>query len=439
MAQFRTTADILDLILINGGEVTNGNSAYETQVLNYLNRVHFTLISGGTIPLGKDTTVEIDEIWPWSRCKSPTVLELQPKYTTGTISLVLGSEVGTLSVASSISLKGYHLKIDGRDEIFKIASHTAATTAIELDGAYPDATGSGLTFSAFKLDYDIVPDYIVINTGNNKFQFQKAVGVTLTATLTAGSYAPSDLITHVATQATAAAGGPTITGAYSSVTRKFTLTSDLAGATSFYIVGNGDQAGFSAHRTLGYDDETSSASAAAQTSNYVLGGISRLIEPIKIHKGTGDGSVYGVDSEAFQRNYPLSAIREGYPTRFSVIKEAADGTFTVRFNAYPEVKTRIEVESVPIPHDLKDNSTSVPLVPRKHVDVLEDAGTFYLMFNKSDDRAASYANLAQGKLLAMISQNRGVLQRSGKNFGQTIPRLDKVGRRQRRIFPEDPY
>ncbi len=425
MAQFRTTADILDLALQNAGEVTNGNSPYETQALNYLNKVHFALIAGGTIPVGKDSTVEIDEVWSWSRAKSPMILELQPKYETGTILLTQGSEAGTLSVASAASLAGWHLKVDGRDEWFKIASHTAAGTAIELDAAYPDETGAALVFKAMKLDYDLIPDYIVVNDSNNKFQFSKVLNTVLTATLTNGTYTPSALATHVATVATTAAAGPTITGAYSATTRKFTLTSDLAGATAFYIVGNGTLAEFSIHKDMGYDDETSSASAASQTSTYALGGISRLIEPFKIHKGvTRDGGIYGVDSEAFQRGYPFSLIDEGIPERFTVIKESSNGTYTVRFNRYPEEKTRIEVEYVAIPRDLKDNSSSVPLVPRKHVDVLEDAATFYIMLNKSDDRAQTYSALMQGKLKAMIAQHRGAQLRAGKNFGQIVPRPD---------------
>lgn len=422
----------MDLALTNGGEVTNGNSAYETQLLNYLNRVHFTIVAGGTIPIGKNTTVEIDEVWPWAKAKSPLLIELQPKYTTGTVSLTQGSEAGTFSSGPAASLRGYHIRIPGRDEWYKIASHTAAATAFELDGAYADATGASLNFEAIKIDYELIPDYIVVNLGNDQFQFQKASGVTLTATLTHGTYTPAQLISHVATQATTAAAGPTITGSYSTTTRKFTLTSDLAGATSFYIVGGGSQAGFSIHKNLGYDDETSSASATSHTSTYVLGGICRLVEPFRIHKGS-KGGIFSVDGETFIRDYPFGSITEGYPDRFTVIEERADGTLTVRFNRYPTEKTRVEIEHIPIPRDLKDNTGSVPLVPRKHVDVLEDAATFYLMLNKSDDRASVYAQLLQGKLKAMIAQHRGSLQRAGENFGQIIPRADQVPSARRRL------
>ena len=433
MAQFRTTADIMDLALTNGGEVTSGTSPYETQLLNYLNRVHFTLVAGGTIPVGKDSTVEIDEVWPWSRASRPIIVELQPKYNTGTVTLTLGSESGTFSSAPSESLSGYHIRAIGKEEVYKIVSHTAATTAFELDSAYADTGGSGLSYEAFKIDYELVPSYLVIDAGNINLQFQKVAGVTLTATLTAGTYTPSQLATHVAAAMTTAAGGPTITGAYSAVTRKFTLTSDLAGATAFYIVGNGTQSGFSAHRLLGYDDDTSAASAASHTSTYVLGGMCRLVEPVRIHKGSG-GHLSLIDSETLTRDYPLAGTTEGQPSCFSIIEERSDGTFVARFNGFPTEKTRIEVEYVPIPRDLKDNSSSIPLIPRKHVDVLEDAATFYLMLNKNDDRSPIYAQLMQGKLKAMISQNRGALLRGGDNFGQLIPRRDKLNTRRRKLI-----
>lgn len=438
MAQFRTTADIMDLALANAGEVTNGNSSYETQLLNYLNRAHMAIVSGGTIPIGKDQTVEIDETWTWAKAKGPLIIELQPKYDTGTVTLTQGSEAGTFSSGPSASLQGYHIQITGRPEWFKIASHTAAATAFELDGAYPDTTGSGLSFVAAKLDYTLIADYIVVNDSSNRIQFQKTAGSTLTGSLTNGVYTPSDLATHVAAIMTTAAAGPTITGAYSSITRKFTFTSDGAGSTTLIMIGNGSQANVaSAHRILGFDDEASTA-GLAQESVYVRGGISRLVEPFRIHKGVGEG-IFSVDSEAFHRDYPLSRVTEQTPDRFCVLSESADGILVVRFNGYPSEKTRVEIENVPVPKDLKDNSSSIPLIPRKHSDVLEDAATFYLMLCKSDDRAQAYANLLQGKLKAMIAQHRGSLLRAGENFGQIIPRLDKTRVGGRRYIVREPY
>lgn len=438
MGQFRTTADILDLALQKAGEVTNGNSPYETQVLNYLNRVHLTLVSGGSIPVGKDQTVEIDEVWPWSKARRPIILELQPKFDTGTITLTQGSEGVTFSSAPTVSVAGWYIKVSGKDEVLRIASHTASSTSAELDGIYPDDSGSGLTFVCVKLDYELVPDYLVIDSTCNKIDFLKvSAGSVLTATLTAGTYTPAQLATHIGTQMTTIAAGPTITCAYNSVTKKFTITSDGTGATTLLpLFATGTNQLQSAHKLLGFDDEDLAA-ALTQTSVYILGGIARLIEPMKRNKGHyREGSVFGCDSEAFQRDYPLVTIVEGYPDRFAVVQEREDGSIVVRFNRYPKDKTRIEVEHVPVPRDLKDSAGSIPLVPRKHIDVLEDAAVFYLMLDKNDDRAQIYANLMQGKLKAMLAQHRGSLVRSGENFGQLIPRIEQLSRR-RRLFHDD--
>lgn len=431
MAQFRTTADILDLALINGGEVTNGNSPYETQLLNYLNKVHFALICGGTIPLLQDRTVEIDEVWPWARASRPLILELQPKYDSGSVTLTQGSEAGTFSAAPAISLKGYHIKVDGSDEILKIAAHTAASTSFELDAAYPDESVTLGAYQAVKLDYDLIPDYLIIDQNNNKLEFQETAGTTLTATLTSGTYTPSALATEVQTQLNATGGTPAYTVSYSAVTRKFTIASDRAGGSVFILVGTGSNSLFSAHKLLGFDDENTT-NASAVTGSYILGGIARLIEPFSYHKNVG-GTISGVDFERFNRDYPLARFQEFFPDRFTVLQEKDDGTITVRFNGYPIEKTRVEVNYVPIPRDLKDSSASIPAVPRKHISVLENAATFFLMLNKSDDRAQVYANLVYGELRSMISQHRGSLLRSGQNFAEMLPRRDRMTHKTRRF------
>lgn len=429
----------MDLALSNAGEVTNGNSPYETDLLNKLNRVHFTLIAGGTIALGKDVTVEIDEVWPWAKAKRPMILELQPKITTGSVTLTLGSEAGTFSSAPSVSVAGWYLKVSGEEGTYRVASHTASQTAFDLDGAWPLASVSAGSFTLFKLDYDLVPSYVVIDSTNNKIDFKKtSAGSALTATLTAGAYTPSDLASHVGSAMTTAASGPTITGSYSTITKLFTLTSDAAGTTTILpLFATGTNQKQSAHKLLGYDDVDSSA-GTTQTSTYILGGIARLIEPFRIQSGIKQ-DINGIDSETFMREYAPLFVEEGAPDRFTVMGEEPDGSLRVRFNRYPSDKTRIEIDHVPVPRDLKDSAGSIPLVPRKFIDAIEDAATFFIMLLKQDDRAQVYAQLVQGKLLAMINQHRGTLLRAGERFGQIMPRADLSHKRRRRFWPDDPY
>ena len=303
MAQFRTTADLIDSILTRAGETTSGTSSYDSNgdVLNYLNRVHFSLLAGGTVSLGKDSTVEIDETWDWARSKRPIIIELQPKYDSASVTLTLSSEAGTLSTAPSYSMAGWYLEVDGNEGLYRIASHTASSTSFELDGAWPNDSVSSGSCRIFQLDYDIIPSYMIVDTANNKVQFQETSGTTITGTLTSGSYTPSDLATHVGSVMTSA-GSSTYTVTYSSVTKYFTIASDRSGGGGVFIfVGTGDQSNFSIHKDLGFDDVNSS-DAASVTSTYILGGIARLIEPMKRLRGI-DQEIFGTDSESFSRDY----------------------------------------------------------------------------------------------------------------------------------------
>lgn len=426
MAQFRTTADIVDLALTNAGEVTNGNSPYETDLLNKLNRVHFSLIAGGTIALGADVAVEIDEIWPWARSRYPINLELLPAITTGTVTLTEGSEAFSFSSAPSVSVAGWYLRIDGYEGLWRIGAHTASSTSAELECHWPRSNVTAANFSVFKLDYEVIPDHVVIDATNNRLDFKKtSAGSELTASLTNGVYTLAQLATHVGTQMTTVASGPTITASYSTTTKLFTLTSDGAGTTTILpLFATGTNQYRSAHKLLGFDDEDLSA-GTTQTAVYIQGGISRLVGPIRITDGA-DKLIHGIDEESFMRDYNADKIIEGIPDKFCVYHEKPDGTHFIRFNKYPSDNTRIIIDYVAVPRDLKDNAGSIPLVPRKFIDVLEDAATFYIMLLKHDDRADAYGALVKGKLQAMLNQHRGSLLRTGDSYGKLYPRRDMM-------------
>jgi len=421
----------VDDILTRAGEVTNGNSQFEADALRYLNRVHHTIIAGGS-----EFNIDVDEPWLWARAKEPLRLELQPKFNTGTVSLTKGSEDGTFSSAPTPSLEGYYLKADGRDEIFRISQHTAGATAFELDSAYTDATGGTLSFKAFKLDYELVPSYITITAKNNRLDFEEVASTNISSTISVGVYTPADLATEIATQLNAD-GTATYTATYSAATKKFTMTSDLAGPVLFKLQGaTGTNQATSILPTLGFDDEDI-ASAASHVSVYIQGGISRLIEPIRIHRGANkEGNIYGTDVLTMQKREPLNSVVEGNPSKFAVVREDPDGTVVVRFDKYPEEETKVEVEYIPVPRDLKDNTASIPLVPRKFIDLLEFGAASYLLIDKEDGKAGTFSGLAGQKLEAMLRQNRNSLQRTGQNFGSVVPRTDQLSHPRRLIFGE---
>lgn len=420
MAQFRTSADVLDSILLRSGENISGTSAFESRALEYLNKIHHAVIAGGN-----EFNLEVNETWDWARSPRPLVLELQPKYDTGTVSLTKGSQSGSFSSAVTNSLVGWHLKVIGRSGYFRIIKHSAGGTAFELDGAYDSDTGATLSYVAMKLDYELVPSHLIVDENNNKIDFEETVATELTATLTTGSYTPSALAAELATQLNSA-GASTYTVTYSENTKKFTLASDLGGGGGTFklLCASGTNALIGACEIFGFDIEDQ-ATAAAHVSTYVLGGISRLIEPIRIYRGASkEGNIYGMDAARFQRDYPLVKAREGYPDRFTKIKESADGIITIRINKYPEVTTRVELEWVPVPIDLKDNAASIPKVPRKLMDVLEYGASAYLLLEKEDSKWEMFFKLAGDKLEAAMLANRAELYKDGINFAQTVARED---------------
>lgn len=421
MAQYRTSADYVDAILNRAGETANGNSDYEADALDALNKVHQAVISGGNI-----FDMDVNDTWVWAKSKRPMVLELQPKIIDGSISLALGSEVGTFSVAPTSSLAGWFIKVIGDKETYRVASHAANSTAFELDGAYVGTTNAAATYETYKLDYELVPSYLIVSSTNNSLDFAQTSGTVttnFTATLTAGSYTPAQLATHVATQL-GAAGTATYSGAYSTDTTKFTLTAS-GGKTFGFLGASGTSSQTSALPLLGFDDADLTA-AAAQTSVYVLGGIARLVEPFRRYQ-IWDARITSVDNITMAESYPLTDVRMGLPTRFTKMSEDKDGRIVVRFNKYPEAKTRIEIEHVPVPRDLFDNALSIPLVPRKNQDILVYGAAAYLLIDKDDSKAATYMSIAQKELQAMMKNNRSELFKSGRNFGEIVPRKDLVG------------
>lgn len=425
MAQFRTSAELVNMILARCGEPTNGNSSYITQALQYLTKVHNVIIAGGNI-----FDLDVAESWTWAKAKNPIILKLEAPYADGGVTFTQGSEAGTFSVAPSSSLAGWHIRVGSDGEVYRIATHTAASTAFELDGAYVGASVAVGEYAAFKLDYEIVPTHLYVDSTNNKLDYVEVAGTgagTYAVTLTSGSYTPDALATEVKTQLDSL-GNDTWTVTYSSVTKKFTITSDLTGSgTSVSLLGaTGTNASTSALPLLGFDD-LDYTTLATYTSTYPVGAISRFVEPFVLY-GKDDPFIMGLDELSFMQEWPLGRVREGTPRFFTKLAENRDGSITVRFNAYPTEVQRIDINWIPAPRDLQNNSVSYPLVPRKFIDILEYGASFFLLTDKEDNKSEKYFALAQTQLKAMLKQNRNEQAKYGRDFGSIVPRLDLVDR-----------
>lgn len=421
MADYSNTEDILTRALKKAGEPTNGNSAYEESLEEYVSDVHRAVIAGGTV-----FSLPVDEAWAWARSRQPLILSLSPKITTGTLSLTQGLMTGTFSSAPAVSVAGWFFRSfpeSSDNTTYKIAQHTAGDTNFILDAPYLGATAAAFAYELFKLDYDLVPDHIQITAANNKLDFSEDGTAQLTATITAGAYTPAALATEIATQLTAA-GANTYSASYSTQERTFTLTSDLSVLSSvFQILGErGTNSVSQILGTLGFQQQDYSA-AASYESTYALGGISRLIEPIKVFGPENRYSLLqGLDPLVFAEEHSPGFARQGTPTSFAKIGEDTNGKITIRLNSYPEFTSRCEVEFVPVPRDLKNNAASIPLFPVKYFPLLEYAAVYFLLLEKEDTKADQYLALAKAELEVMQKQYRSEQRRSDRAFGHLFPR-----------------
>lgn len=424
MAQFRTSADILDEILLKSGEPTNGNSPFESRAVTYANKVHHAIIGGGNI-----FNLNVDEPWVWARSHSPIVIELMPAYTTGSVSCTQDSISITFSVAPTSSLEGWHFQVNGKGTVYKITQHTASSTSAVIDSAFVSDTNS-YSFRAFQLDYKIQPSYMYVDNTNDKIDFMEGTASTVSATLTHGSYTPANLISHMAT-VLQAAGTKTYAGAYDSVLQSFSLTQTGTVFSVLPVTGanfrrNGmTNAGF---------DIINYTGAQSYTSTYTPNQVGRLIEPFKLFTMTGfQPFVYSSDPIKMQEDFPISLTRECVPSRFVRLSEDGSGGIWVRFNSYPHSRTKIQIDWIPQPVDIQDNRASFPLLPRADLDTLIHGACAFLAFDKEDSKWQGFLDLAKAGLESMKKKNHGALFRTGTNFGQIIPRLDLYDNR-RRLF-----
>ncbi len=147
MANYRTTADLLDAVLKRCGEMTDGSSSYEADALEYLNTAYRAVLAGGS-----EFGIEVGEPWIWATAATPQMLTLKAPYETGTVTLTNASTTGAFSSAPSVSLAGWYLKVESVSDWYQISAHSALATSFTLDQAFIGSTVTDV-FKAVKTDY----------------------------------------------------------------------------------------------------------------------------------------------------------------------------------------------------------------------------------------------------------------------------------------------
>jgi hypothetical protein len=299
----------------------------------------------------------------------------------------------------------------------------------------------------FQLDYPVIRTNMIVDSSNNTLDFIETGTTVLTATIPAGSYAQAALATAVATALNAAGtSGNTYSCTYDTNQRLFTVSSALNGSGSPIFQPQGASANYyrSGWSLLGFDYANLTGSAS-YTGPYPDSTVARFTQAARIFFGASaflgqsTGQIALLDPIAFDRSYPLIALRAGAPECFTVLQEKSNYTQTVRFNRYIIPNTnlntmRIEFDHTPEPKDLFNSQYSIPLVPRKYIRILEYGAAFYLLKDKTDSKASEYLQIAQQTLQAMLKNNRREQEKASLNFGNVIARPDLMpGKRRYRV------
>ena len=157
MSNITTSADIINLALFNAGEATDGTSDLDSQALIYLNRAYREIYMGG-----QSFLPDVNETWWWMKAEASLILEAN--IITGTVNVANNSTTATFSSTPTpvidTDVTGWHFKVTGHPDIFKIDSISTATATLDTVYTGSDDTAAGYTL--FKLDYDLAAAAIKI-------------------------------------------------------------------------------------------------------------------------------------------------------------------------------------------------------------------------------------------------------------------------------------
>lgn len=156
MSNYQYTSDLMEDVLFRGGEPTDSTSDFNSAVLRYLNRAYTAIVKGGD-----ELAPEINEVWWWLKKSNKGILTLQ-KRITGDISLTENSINGTLSVDPGIDIAGWHFKVNGEPDVYKIATYDGTVT-ITLDSVYTGVTNTAACFAVHELEHDLASDVLYIS------------------------------------------------------------------------------------------------------------------------------------------------------------------------------------------------------------------------------------------------------------------------------------
>ena len=164
MANLTTAADLVDKILFNVGEKTDGTSDFNAQVLIELNQAYQSVWNGGN-----ELVPQVNEDWWWLKKDPPGTLTLEPVIDNSTTASVTNNSTSvTLSAAPTPNVTGWFFKTDDNADVFRVSSQ--AGTAVTLDSVYTSDTDTAANYRLFKMEYTLASDVMRLQSPMRVYQ-----------------------------------------------------------------------------------------------------------------------------------------------------------------------------------------------------------------------------------------------------------------------------
>jgi len=152
MANLKFSADLVNEILSQNGELTDGTSDFDARALVVLNRAYKSMWMGGT-----ELDPTINEDWWWLLGDPPLTLTLEPRINGGTVSVTNNSLTATFSATPTplidSDVANWFLKVGTHSDVMRVSS--MATAVATLDSVYTGATDTAAGYALWKLDYSL--------------------------------------------------------------------------------------------------------------------------------------------------------------------------------------------------------------------------------------------------------------------------------------------
>lgn len=190
--------------------------------------------------------------------------------------------------------------------------------------------------------------------------------------------------------------------------------------------------------TVTLESAFSAPTIAADTFNfyktiYDLGtDVLRLCAPIRIYRATGfdeaeDGKIYGVDVDTLDEKWPIYRLHSGVPDRYAEMYQS-ETEYLIRMNKFVIEEMKVDLDYIPVPADLTDSSSSIPLIPKQKRIVLEYATAYFLCQEKQHQDMQNYFTLTEKTLRAMRDEGARQITQTNKQRGMLVARQDQLPR-----------